>query len=106
MRKRIRVVQKTVGEGWSVRMIPNTLEALQAAVDGYIETVKLATDLTLVCNEEGIVRGLPYNGMVLNLPIYGDFLIVKTWRDKFTTLSMEEAGATIRIFEGNVFKET
>lgn len=97
MRKRIRVVQKTVGGGWSVSMIPNTLEALQAAVDGYIETVKLTTELTLVCNEEGIVRGLPYNGMVFNLPIYGDFLIVKTWRDEFTTLSMEEANAVIRI---------
>ena len=97
MRKRIRVVQKTVDGGWTVRMMPNTLEALQAAVGGYIETVKLTTELTLVCNEEGIVRGLPFNGMVFNLPIYGDFLIVKTWRDKFTTLSMEEANAVIRI---------
>ena len=57
MRKRIRVVQKTVDGGWAVRMMPNTLEALQAAVGGYIETVKLTTELTLVCNEEGIIRG-------------------------------------------------
>ena len=99
MRKRIRVVQKTVDGGWTVRMMPNTLEALQAAVGGYIETVKLTTELTLVCNEEGIIQGLPFNGMVFNLPIYGDFLIVKTWRDEFTTLSMEEANAVIRILD-------
>lgn len=99
MRKRIRVVQKDVGGNWAMRMMPNTLEALQAYVGGHIETVRLTTELTLICNEEGIIRGLPFNGMVFNLPIYGNFLIVKTWRDNFTTLSMEEAGAVIRILD-------
>lgn len=99
MRKRIRVVQKTVDGGWAVRMIPNTLEALQAAVGGYIETVKLTTELTIVCNEEGLILGLPFNEQLFNIPIHGDFLIVKTYRDNFTTLSMDEASAVIRILE-------
>ena len=99
MRKRIRVVQKTVDGGWAVRMMPNTLEALQAAVGGYIETVKLTTELTLVCNEEGLIRGMPFNERICNFNIYGDFLIAKIWRDEFTTLSMEEAGAVIRILD-------
>ena len=98
-RKRIRVVTKTVEGGWAIRMIPNTLEALQAAVGGYIETVKLTTELTMVCNEEGIIQGLPFNERIFNFDIYGDFLIAKVWRDEFVTLSMEEASAVIRILE-------
>ena len=41
--------------------IPNTLEALQEAVGGYIETVTLNNGLVLICNEEGKIRDMPYN---------------------------------------------
>ena len=41
--------------------IPNTLEALQEAVGGYIETVTLDNGLVLICNEEGKLRDMPYN---------------------------------------------
>ena len=77
----------------------NTLEALQAAVHGHIECVQLTTELTLVCNEEGLIRGMPFNEHIFNFDIYGDFLIAKVWRDEFVTLSMEEASAVIRILE-------
>lgn len=41
--------------------MPNTLEAMQGVVGGYIEAVKVADDLNLVCNEEGIGLGLMPN---------------------------------------------
>ncbi len=41
--------------------IPNTLEALQDQVGGYIETVRLATDILAIVNEEGRLIGLPKN---------------------------------------------
>lgn len=41
--------------------IPNTLEALQAEVGGYIETVRLAEDILAIVNEEGWLMDLPEN---------------------------------------------
>lgn len=41
--------------------IPNTLEALQAKVGGYIEVVKITKRLRLIINEEGKLRELPLN---------------------------------------------
>ena len=41
--------------------IANTLEALQEAVGGYIETVTLDNGVVLICNEEGRIRNMPYN---------------------------------------------
>lgn len=41
--------------------IPNTLEALQAKVGGYIEVVRISKRLRLVIHEEGKLRGLSLN---------------------------------------------
>ncbi|RSX50260.1 DUF3846 domain-containing protein [Bifidobacterium callimiconis] len=41
--------------------IPDTLEAKQHIVDGYIESVPIADDVSLYCNEEGKLNGLPLN---------------------------------------------
>lgn len=44
--------------------LPNTnLETLQQAVNGYVELVRLAEDLEMYVNEEGLMFGLPYNPM-------------------------------------------
>ncbi len=53
MADRIKVLYKPVGKPFEVREIPNTLEACQELVGGYIEPVTICTDLVLVCNEEG-----------------------------------------------------
>ena len=41
--------------------IPNTLEALQKEVGGYIETVRIATELVAIVDEEGKLKGQPRN---------------------------------------------
>ena len=52
--------------------IPNTLEALQEAVGGYIETVTLPEhNLVLICNEEGSIRDMPYNFTVRRMMLNG-----------------------------------
>ena len=43
------------------RHVPNTLEVLQAEVGGYIETVRLTTELLLIINEEGRLMDMPEN---------------------------------------------
>lgn len=41
--------------------IDNTLKALQTEIGGYIETVTIASDVVVICNEEGVRLGMPYN---------------------------------------------
>ena len=49
----MKVVRKKPGEAPEICEVENTLEALQKEVDGYIESFKIATDMTILCNEEG-----------------------------------------------------
>jgi hypothetical protein len=45
----------------TVAVIDPTLDALQAAVGGWVQAVDLTDTLTLWVNEEGKMVGLPYN---------------------------------------------
>lgn len=44
-----------------VKEVPDTLDAMQAIVGGYIECVPLGEGVNLWCNEEGMITGLPPN---------------------------------------------
>ena len=70
--------------------IDNTLQALQKAVGGYIETVTLFEDITLICNEEGRLMGLPYNMEFLGIHFVGPVLAVGRIEDEFRSLTDEE----------------
>lgn len=74
--------------------IENTLEALQEAVGGYIETVTFATDACLIVNEEGLLLKLPTQ-KILGRTFFGNALVVGVSGDEFTDVP-EEA---IRHFE-------
>ena len=63
--------------------IDNTLKALQAEVGGYIETVTIASDAVVICNEEGRLHGLPYNCCVFGTSFVGTVLIVGTKGEEF-----------------------
>ena len=67
----------------SVQDIPNTLEALQEAVDGPIETITVCTDLVIICNDEGRLRGLPYNCSLLGAGFFGTVVVVGKDGDEF-----------------------
>lgn len=58
----------------------NTLEALQAEVDGYIEAVTLIPDkAVMIVNEEGLLRGMapnPIASAAANTQIVGTAIIV------------------------------
>lgn len=56
--------------------VSNRLETLQKSVDGYIETVTVATDLCVICNEEGRIMGLPYNCTICGAEFVGTILMV------------------------------
>lgn len=57
--------------------IPNTLEAKQEIVGGYIECTSLLDDdsVSIICNEEGKINGLPLNRYIGHDIIAGTFII-------------------------------
>lgn len=65
-----------------VTTIAPTLENLQKLVDGYIETVTIGT-VVIICNEEGRIRGLPYNCTVFGRGFVGTIVIAGTDGDEF-----------------------
>lgn len=79
----MKVFAKKPGEDWHETNIPNTLEALQEYVGGYIETVTLASDACVICNEEGRIRNLPHCCCVGSHDFVGNVLLVGTDEDEF-----------------------
>lgn len=73
----------------SIKNIENTLEALQHEVGGYIETITLASDLVLICDEEGRLKGKKVNepASIFKQDMVGDVLIVSTDEDDFESVS-------------------
>jgi len=82
----ITVIEKKPGERAHTRQIENTLKAFQEAVGGYIETVTVASDMAIVCNEEGRLRGMPYNCSISNMPLVGTILFAGVDGDEFADI--------------------
>ncbi len=94
----MRVVMKRVNEDWKIGEIENDLKALQNFVGGHIQAVPLASDLCIVCNEDGRLEGLPENCIVYGIPFCGDILLIRTCRDEFITMSEFFAESAIALF--------
>ena len=85
--KKIMIIRKDPGK--SPQLIPdfeNTLENFQQAVGGHIEAVTFTEGAAVICNEEGRLRGLPYNCKVLGVGLVGTILIVGVDEDEFADL--------------------
>ena len=61
MTEKIKVIIKEPEKAPEIKTITNDLGTLQSIVGGYIETVTLASDLLIICNEDGKLWNLPYN---------------------------------------------
>ena len=72
----MKVARKKPRAPWELVEIENTLEALQAEVGGYIETVTFTSDTCLIVNEEGIINDLPFNLNFAGLQLFGTVLWV------------------------------
>lgn len=80
----MKILKKEPGKGYYAKEIPNTLEAMQAEVGGYIETVRFTTDCCIICNEEGRLLDLPYNDHILGIDFVGPIFFVGTKGEEFT----------------------
>ena len=81
---------KVEGRSITETDIPNTLEALQAAVGGYIERLQLVPDqAVMIVNEEGLLKDLEVNtfaSAIAGTLIVGPALIVGVDGDEFTDI--------------------
>jgi hypothetical protein len=67
-----------VGQGEAtVEEIDGSLESMQKIVGGYVEPVIMPGSITMVCNEEGKLLGLPTNFNYLRDPIAGDVFFAR-----------------------------
>lgn len=71
----IKILLKRPHEPWCEAKIPNTLAAMQDAVGGLIEAVRIHTDAVIICNEEGLIRGMPYNARVMGTNFCGPIFV-------------------------------
>lgn len=98
----IRAIIKDPNRPAREETIPNTLDALQRLVGGYIETVTPASDWLIICNEEGRLEGLPYNVEVCGIDFVGTIVLAGMKGDEFTDFpcSMEQLRKVIpELFE-------
>ena len=65
-----------VGKEPCYKEIENTLEAMQNLVGGWIEMHDIGNDNCVVCNEEGRLMGMPFNRVIGDYDICGDFFVV------------------------------
>lgn len=72
----MKVIRKEPGKFPEVVDIPNELEDIQKAVGGYIEVYQVSTDLAILCDEEGKLKGEEYNCTLLGEDFVGAILLV------------------------------
>ena len=79
--------------------IPHTLEAMQQTVGGYIEiTYPWREPIALVCDEEGMLKQLPFNRLVAHqCAIFGTFFLCGIDEEDLTDMPEELADKYMRL---------
>lgn len=94
MSKKIKIVYQNPGEISRIVTIPNTEEAMQELVGGYIEVHHISGSLLLVMDEEGRLKGLPENVRCVQYgTIVGPVFITADKDEDFRSLTTEEIQA-------------
>jgi len=86
----ITVIVADPGEEIIRKTIPNTLEAFQSLVGGFIEPISLPDGRVLIVNEEGILYGLPLNRLIQfdgrTLALNGSIVLCRQYLDRFDSI--------------------
>jgi hypothetical protein len=101
MKKAIQI--KTDGTFTELDISENSLETLQQGVEGLVQAIDLAEDLTMWCNEEGKIMSLPHNpyGQALWTMTYGntDYIV----GDIVLTGGTDSEGETLGLTPARIF---
>ena len=84
----ITVMAKRPDSGWYKTNLSNNLQNFQRFVGGPIEIVTLAADFVVVCNEEGKLRGLPYNCAIAGYDFVGDIFVCSSEGDELVDFDL------------------
>lgn len=85
---KIKVLYKRPGEMMHSVRIKNTQKAMQDAVGGYIETVAIAPNCAVICNEKARLFDLAHNCVIHGTPFAGPILIAGVDGDNFCDVPM------------------
>ena len=100
-RDKILVIVKEPGEAARIEnSFPNTLEAMQEQVGGPIEAVTLATDVVIICNEEGRLMGLKPNTTVCGVDFVGSIIVAGVSGEDFASLKAAHVPLLMRMVNG------
>jgi hypothetical protein len=81
-------------------LFENSLEAFQAVVGGCIETVTFSEDIVIICNEEGRLKGLPFNVEIGGVGFVGTILAVSMKGDEFASVRASMIPKVLQIMGG------
>ena len=90
------VLYKAPNKAPEIIDIDNTLEALQAAVDGPVESLTICTDAVILCNEEALFTDKAFNCRLCGVQFFGPILVCGCNGDEFTDLKVPKV--VMRLF--------
>lgn len=70
--------------------VENTLAGLQKLVGGDIEIHNICKDLVVICNESGVIDGLPYNTVMMGAEFYGTLVVAGAKGEELVSLTEEQ----------------
>ncbi len=88
---KIKVLIKEVGKKPRCVNISCSLKNLQKTVGGDIETVTIAEDFVVICNEEGRLLGLPHNCNIVGVDFVGTIILCGIDGDNFGDIPLPYA---------------
>lgn len=92
----IKALYKEPGKAPIIINVENELEALQRVIGGYLETASARNDVCVICDEEGRLKGLPFNVAVWGVSFVGPILIVGVDGEEFCDLPGEYGNLSSR----------
>lgn len=96
----LRVLVKRPGLPLRAEVVENTLRSMQELVDGPIECITIASDLALVCNEEGRLLGLSPSVTILGVQFVGPVAFVGVRGEDFIGITRAGERLVRRLVEG------
>ena len=81
--EKIKALYKEPGKAPMLITVENELHALQRVIGGNLESHKVTADCCMLCDEEGRLKGLPFNCHFANLEIVGPILLVGVDGEEF-----------------------